>query len=232
MSKKIVPFHIALLIITTIGGIVSFFLLGRIEEVDNSQNVAPVWVSTKACDLNYKGEVTEGKTVFVKLSCDRMKFTISGTVTQVIESKDVTTPGDEAVELADVLGGTEVVKVDTDYNFDGYNDLSTIVVNGQGRQAIDSYLVFLFNPKTNQFEYAKEFTPIINLGVGEKDTLTSSLGIDYGVHATDYYRWKAGKLIFLFEHYCTEKEIFVEGKELELKTSCVVKTSKHIPELE
>ena len=104
----------------------------------------------------YEGEIAENMPVKVVLSCDHTTFTISGSINQIITSSDIKeNPDDEALELADLMLGSEVVKIDSDYNKDGYNDLSSIINNGS---EVDSTAVFLYNPQQNKFIYSKELS--------------------------------------------------------------------------
>jgi hypothetical protein len=102
---------------------------------------------------HYSGEVAPDIKVKITLSCDHTRFFISGDVNQVIAT---------TTELADLVAGTEVVRVENDYNFDGYNDLSTIWSNGSGQTQIDSSFIFLYNPASNKFILDEKLSSLEN----------------------------------------------------------------------
>lgn len=111
----------------------------------------------------YTGEIQKGMPVEVVLSCDHKKFTISGAVEQVIRSVDITEPGEEELELTDTSGGSLVVDIVDDYNFDGYKDLSSIMSNGSGVTGIDGYFIFLYDKNTNKFILNRELSSLYNV---------------------------------------------------------------------
>ena len=93
-----------------------------------------------------------------------------------------------------------VVHVSEDYNFDGYNDLSTIISNGSGNFAIDTYIIFLYNEKENKFLFSKDLMGKENLTVNPKTKIISeiySCGLDkndeYIIRSTEY-KWQQNKL--------------------------------------
>lgn len=110
----------------------------------------------------YEGEIASGRKVSVTLSCNHLRLTVSGAVEQEITAADL---GKEAAfgELADLSGGSRVVSLADDYNFDGYNDLASVVSNGQGASAVDSFLIFLYDPSLNRFTYSRQLSAIENL---------------------------------------------------------------------
>ena len=124
----------------------------------------------------YTGTIIEGKNVKAILSCDHDQITISGSVSQKILAKDIRLYDEEVVsesertmigdygdftELADLSRGAEIaVDFGNDYNFDGYNDLATLASSGSGYSTI---LVFLYNPKSNTFEFSRDISSKINI---------------------------------------------------------------------
>jgi hypothetical protein len=58
--------------------------------------------------------------------------------------------------------GRKSSDVEDDYNFDGYNDLSAISSNGQGFDGVDSFNIFLYNPKIQKFVYNAEISKLQN----------------------------------------------------------------------
>ncbi len=161
---------------------------------------------------NYSGSIIAGKKISMTLSCDHKTITLSGSVNQTLQVKNkeyneagsdvgMTEDGpDGLIELADLSSGTEVIDTDSDYNFDGYNDITSISSNGQGRSAIDSFIIFLYNPKTNQFVFNKQLSNLENISVTENKTLMQqycyfdSKGYSGKCNIT-YYKWKDEKLI-------------------------------------
>jgi len=150
----------------------------------------------------YKGEITKDMPVIMVLSCDHTRLTITGSVTQIINGKDV--QGNDTGEIADTSSGSYVVDVDTDYNFDGYNDLASIMSNGYGFHGVDSYAIFLFDPTQSKFVYNIDLGKIKNILVNEetKTVIEGVCGIDTDdeeVCQESYiaYQWKNGKLMEL-----------------------------------
>lgn len=146
----------------------------------------------------YNGNIQSNMPVNIVLSCDHKTFTITGSINQIITSRDTVDSSykGEISELADLVSGTEVVKVNTDYNFDGYNDLSTINSNGSGVNQVDGYYIFLYNPSLKKFVYNKELSQIENVYVpeGSKNEVASSAYYING-YKTTFYTWSQGKLI-------------------------------------
>lgn len=110
----------------------------------------------------YYGEIKKDMPVKVVLSCDQERFNIVGSVTQLIDSTNgIDLAGDDVV-LVDISSGSQVVDIEDDYNFDGYNDLSAISSNGQGFDGVDSFNIFLYNPKIQKFVYNAEISKLQN----------------------------------------------------------------------
>ena len=104
----------------------------------------------------YEGEIKSGMQVKAILSCDHTKITISGSVNQIIKSQDLNQYAyGEEPDLADLSQGTQVIDFDKDYNKDGYNDFSSLVVNGTGNK---QYIIFLYDSKSKLFVYDPELS--------------------------------------------------------------------------
>lgn len=165
----------------------------------------------------YKGNIRDGMPVQIVLSCDLATFTITGSVQQVIKAEDIPhNDGDvESIALADLIAGTEVVDVNSDYNFDGYNDLSSIATNGQGTQGVDSYLIFLYDTKRKQFIFNKDLSSIKNIHIpeGSQKQIASNEYLDDG-YKTTFYTWINGKIVKeKTTKTCTDKSIETNGSE-------------------
>ncbi len=106
----------------------------------------------------YKGTVAQGKEVNMTLSCDHTNLFVTGAVDQTIV---VTSESGVKQELS--RGGPHGAVLDTDYNFDGYNDILSLVSAGQGYEAVDSYYVFLYQPKTNKFLFNEQLSNLQNI---------------------------------------------------------------------
>ncbi len=120
----------------------------------------------------YKGSVTSEKEVKITLSCDHKSLKIEGSVNQVIKAKDLSQYfNGEEMELADTISGSLVIEVEKDYDFDGYNDLTSIWSQGSD---ISSKLIFLYDDKDNIFVFNKELSSIDNLNVSPEGDLYTS----------------------------------------------------------
>jgi hypothetical protein len=158
----------------------------------------PYYSSGFGVEHTYEGTINSEKNVKIILSCDHEKFTISGAVNQIILSSDIV----DNSELADLSSGDLVVGLDLDFNFDGYNDLSSIINNGQGIEAVKTYAIFLFDPQKQQFVYNNELSFLENISVAkEKNLLTQTFCTsqsDGGAKCADtMYKWSNGHLIKL-----------------------------------
>lgn len=141
----------------------------------------------------YEGEITSGKKVKIVLSCDHRKFTITGAVNQVITSEVFSAlgPNTELGELADLVAGSQVVDVNTDYNFDGYNDLSSMVVNGS---QFKSLIYFLYDIDQNNFVFNKKLSKLVNVSVDKNKKRIESSDWRCGDKRI-YWYWKKGNLL-------------------------------------
>jgi len=117
----------------------------------------------------YEGDIDQGKHVKITLSCDHKKMNITGAVTQTIISSDVLKDDNVFAGLADLSSGEAVVEVSNDFNFDGYNDLSSIVNNGQGANAVKEYLIFIYNLSSDKFDFNKDISSLTNVNVDSEN---------------------------------------------------------------
>ncbi len=205
---KPIKFIYAALIVTLIGGVVAIELTRQLDSIDNQSQLA---IGDPACngqankyfDLGFgiehmfTGNIKEGMPVEVVLSCDHESFKIKGSVEQ-----NITLEGLEKIdpvlnhnyELADFSSGDLVVDVNSDYNLDGYNDLSSLAINGS---QLKSVLVFLYNPTSSQFEYNHELSSIPNIGVDKDKKLIESYTCGWMSDKdckNDQYKWVNGYL--------------------------------------
>jgi hypothetical protein len=148
----------------------------------------------------YEGKIAPGKPVSVTLSCDHLRLTISGAVSQVITAEGDMNEGAFG-ELADLSSGSLVVSLEDDYNFDGYSDLSSIVSNGQGMSAVDTFVVFLYDPAAKRFAYSQPLSAIENLWpdpetqtIRQEFCYFESEKIDLTCERAEY-RWLDGRLV-------------------------------------
>ena len=142
----------------------------------------------------YTGEIKKDIHVKIVLSCNQDKLTISGSVNQVITVDDIKKILNESdVDFVDLSMGSEVVNLDSDYNFDEYNDLSVVSSNGSG---VDSYNIFLYDPTSNKFIFNKDLSSIQNIIINEKAKLIISdmCYEDDTICKPDTYKWLNGKL--------------------------------------
>lgn len=185
--------------------------LQRPQDRDIRQSVPPLdFTCNGVKDRNYntehiyKGNIKPHMAVQVVLSCDHTLFTISGDVEQVIDGKALEDPhggGYSINELADLSGGDLVVDFNSDYNFDGYNDLSSISSHGQGFSAVVSFLIFLYDPLKKQFVLNNDLTLVDNLieaDTKSKQILSEDCGFEDGgfrICKKNYYKWSNSKLV-------------------------------------
>jgi hypothetical protein len=138
----------------------------------------------------YDGKIKDDKNIKIVLSCDLKKMTITGAVNQEIL-------GDTA--LADIISGDRVIDTDGDFNFDGYNDISSIVSNGQGRYAIDYYNIYLYQPKDNKFVLSQQLGDLANIHIdNSKKEVVGELGTGGGgnvVVETIRYKWNVDNFV-------------------------------------
>jgi len=120
----------------------------------------------------YIGYISDTDPILITLSCDHTQFKITGFVNQIIKSSDLKEYNyGETIELADLIAGTAVVTLE-DYNFDGYNDISSVAGNVS---SVDTYVIFLYNPKTNKFDYSPALSKLKNISINkEEETIQQS----------------------------------------------------------
>ncbi len=164
----------ALIPVVLIVGGVAIWLTGQQGSINKQEQLAFVdpacnGQANEYADLGfgvehtYTGNLKEGLPVEIVLSCDHESFKIEGSVTQKISLEDLERIDSELnhnYELANIGSGNEVVDVNSDYNFDGYNDLSSVAINGS---EVDSTFIFLYNPVIRQFEYNTELSHLENI---------------------------------------------------------------------
>lgn len=109
-----------------------------------------------------------------------------------------------AVDQTIVSSSSELsIDIDSDYNFDGYNDITSLYSEGAGYSAIRSYNIFLYEPKTNTFVFNPQLSDLENIGVDENkkevyqdyyyfDKAISEGGVQ--MHNRIVYKWKDGVL--------------------------------------
>jgi hypothetical protein len=120
----------------------------------------------------YQGFIKPEKQVEITLSCDHKSLKIEGSVNQIIKSKDLSQYfNGKEIELADTISGSLVIELESDYNSDGYNDLTSIWSKGSGVSGISSALVFLYDDKNNIFVFNKELSFVNNLSVSPEGDL-------------------------------------------------------------
>lgn len=103
-------------------------------------------------EQQYSGNIIAGKEVVITRSCDGKKITITGTVKQTIEN----------------AGEPSSINLDSDYNFDGFNDIESLISDGQGYEGIDSFNIYLYDQKSNQFVLNDKLSNLENIGVDKK----------------------------------------------------------------
>lgn len=84
----------------------------------------------------------------------------------------------------------------TDYNFDNYGDLSIFL--GTGFPHNESYLIYLFNPQKNKFEYHEKLNSLLNV---YPDSATKTISSEYNeTHdqpLDEVYKWVNGRLVLI-----------------------------------
>jgi hypothetical protein len=152
----------------------------------------------------YSGYLKPGSPVTVTLLCDRDQLNIEGSVEQIITNPH---PDRETMGLVATLGAHGIA-LETDYNFDGYNDLETIPNQGSGWQAIVDYDIFLYDPLTKQFKYSQELSALSWLQVDSKNkTLRSGRlfvkgGVEHHGGSFEIFTWDGPKLVKSAEYRC------------------------------
>ncbi len=142
-------------------------------------------------EQHFEGNITPSMPIALTLSCDYETVTIKGSVDQILKS-----PYPDSTELVDPSAHINSVVTTDDYNFDGYNDVAFLTVNGEGSQASDTYTIFLFDVQTKQFVYNKELSKITNISIDneKKQILLHEVG-DAGGYTIRRYMWKGDMLV-------------------------------------
>jgi hypothetical protein len=84
----------------------------------------------------------------------------------------------------------------TDYNFDNYGDLSLFL--GTGFPHNESYLIYLFNPKTNKFEYNEKLNSLLNVYPDSASkTISSEYNETHDQPLDEVYKWVNGRLVLI-----------------------------------
>lgn len=158
----------------------------------------------KGPEDTYSGFLKPGSPVTVTLVCDRDQLNILGSVEQIITNPH---PERETWGLVATLGGNGIA-IETDYNFDGYNDLQTVPIQGSGWQGVVGYYIFLYDPETQQFKYSQELSALEWLQVDSKNkTLRSGRlfvrgGVEHHGGSFQIYAWDGPSLIKSTEYRC------------------------------
>ena len=162
----------------------------------------PDYILGFGIEHTYEGDIKPGMHVKIVLSCDHKKFTISGAVNQIITSADLKKYNNgEEVELADLVGGENIVDLNSDYNFDGYNDLSSIMSNGQGISGEKSFFIFIYDSRLNKFVYNDNVSSLTNVGAVKEKSEISQTSCFFSSDEKNsitcditYYKWASGHL--------------------------------------
>lgn len=140
--------------------------------------------------LQYEELKTDTKIV-VTNTCGGMTFVLGGAVTQTI------------AYMHDDLDQLEIIKLDTDYNFDGFNDFEVVrITSGGGEDPNTTYMsdIYLYDQTTKQFVYNAELSKLRNISVDpeqkyvieEESYYTKS---NEHVEAYQNYQWTNGHLV-------------------------------------
>lgn len=146
----------------------------------------------------YEGEIAPGKPVVAVLSCDHTRLTLSGSVNQVISGS---ADADMDEIIADLTAGELVVSLDQDYNFDGYNDLSSVVSNGQGMSAVDYTNVYLYDPASKKFRIHQQISGMENVYPNPESKRIEQEFCQFDEEGVEvvcqsfYHRWRGGYLV-------------------------------------
>lgn len=145
------------------------------------------------------GMIKQGLPVKAVIACDGKSISISGSINQTLEILDDVSK--QRTEL--MYRDKEQDLFSSDYNFDGYKDITSLYSEGAGYSAIRSYYIFLYEPKTNTFVFNPQLSDLENIGVDENkkevyqdyyyfDKAISEGGVQ--MHNRIVYKWKDGVL--------------------------------------
>ena len=167
----------------------------------------------------YTGEIQPGKSVTIVLSCDHLTMTITGAVQQVITAKSLfnyTSP--EIDDLADLSSGDQVIDTNSDFNFDGYNDLSTVAVSGNGAYKTVSYYIFLYNPSSKRFVFSPALSNLTNISVNKDEKYVASYGYNgYDGHDATFYKYKSDGSLYKYGYESCTTNIPASDMKLDQK---------------
>lgn len=224
MKKNIT---IVLVVVLIIAGISAYIIQKNTSQKASKKaltlqsSVCPDGTSPRS----YNGQVASGTPVNIMLSCDHKEFVITGGVQQVLKSlqlsgkKIETTEGTmtwEDMSLVDTSSGTDVVHLDTDYNFDGYNDLTSIWSNGMGATGINSVLVFLYDTEDSKFVFSAPLSSIQNIKVkSESKTVLSHIGFGADGYIAQTFTWAKDKLYKSAETECSSSRLTDETEQID-----------------
>lgn len=185
-------------------------------------------------EIKVEGSVRDNIHLGMVLSCDGERLTIAGIDTNSYspseQEKDMsfnqtidgTMWGNKGELLVDptalsinsAFDFSDTISTKSDFNFDGYNDLSLLQSDGQGSMAVDSYLVFLFDPKIKRFVYSKELSAIQNIDTAPNDkTIISYQGEGNSSYSSKIYSWHDGQLVLTSAESCSADASVKAGKD-------------------
>ena len=138
-------------------------------------------------------ELQSGKDVKIVVSCDSKSYTLSGSVNQVIPFMH---PDIDSREV-------EAVSLDTDFNFDGYNDFEVTRILSDGEDdpnAIYIADVYLYDPVNMQLVYNKQLSDFKNIWVDtEKKYVQEYSSYDNlkseHIETVQNYTWQNSQLV-------------------------------------
>ena len=108
-----------------------------------------------------------------------------------------------------------------DCNFDGYPDiLTSAYTGGAGPNNISN--IFIFNPKTKQFEFDEILSYLPQLQIDSKTkTILSFYRASAGTHGTEHYKYRNGELVKVY--FYEESFSLSENNTLEITEEKLVK---------
>lgn len=144
----------------------------------------------------FEGQINNEMSIKLELSCDHNRVNITGSVNQEIVRFKKNNRGES--QESELVVNSSGLSFDEDYNFDGYNDISTLYNYGAGYMALYDNYYFLYDPLQNKFIFNKELSDLQNLVIKSTSTKTLeqvfNMGPDLGYSITEY-KWKGDKLI-------------------------------------
>ena len=162
---------------------------------------------------SYEGDIQKGKHIKMILSCDHKKLTITGAVEQTIQSSDEELKNTSYGEEQELVGAEALpygVDTGSDYNFDGYNDLTLTIARGSGVSALYSFFIFLYDPIQNKFVFNSGLSNLQNIQV---DNVNHDIKQNFGLGKDGWslidYSWtKENKLYKTIDTSCySDKQV-------------------------